>query len=100
MERVIRVRGATRDENDAPVPGSEISLRSIAIRPGATLNNREMGRNGSKVNYTVFFWGKTDIKDGDKLRVRGQLFEIAVLDWRSPHTGRRGFEVLCSLGKG
>lgn len=100
MERVTRVRGATRDDNDDPIPGAETALMAVAVRPGSTLGNRDRGRNGENVAYTVFFWPPADLKDGDKLRVRGDLCDTVVLDWVSPYTGRRGLEVLCSTGKG
>lgn len=100
MERVTRVRGAYRDDNDDPVPGSEIPLMAAAIRPGSTFANRDRGRNGQNVAYTAYFWPRADLRDGDKLIVRGDLCDIVVLDWISPYTGRHGHEVLCSTGEG
>lgn len=100
MERVTRVRSATRDENDDPVAGSEAPLYAVAVSPGSSANNKDRGRNGNKVAYTLFFWGATDLVDGDKIRVRGSLCETVILDWRSPYTGRQGLEVLASVGVG
>lgn len=100
MESVDRIRGATRDTNDAPIPGATVPLIAVAVSPGSSLANRDKGRNGAKVAYTVYFWPSKDLQDGDKIKVRGVTCDIAVLDWRSPYTGRQGQEVLCSAGRG
>lgn len=100
MESVIRVRGATRDDNDDPVPGSSVPLRAVAVSPGTAAGNKDRGRNGQSVKYTAYFWGHTDLQDGDKLQVRNTLCDTVILDWVSPYTGRKGFEVLCSVGEG
>mgnify|MGYP003553680702 FL=1 len=99
MERVIRVRGGGRDENDDPIPGSETVLMAQAVAPGSSPGNKDRGRNGAKVAFTVYFFPAKDLREGDKLRVRGTLCDIVVQDWRSPHSGRRGLEVFCSSGK-
>lgn len=100
MERVVRVRGAGRDDNDEPVAGTSKDLYAVAVSPGASTRNADRGRNGRRVSYTVYFWPAADLQEGDLLRVRGDLCETVVQDWRSPWTGRRGHEVLCSAGKG
>lgn len=100
MESVERIRGATRDENDAPVPGTSVPLFALAVSPGSSLANKDRGRNGAKVAYTVYFWPAADLQDGDKIKVRGTTCDVVILDWRSPYTGRRGLEVLCSAGRG
>ena len=100
MERVIRVRGGGRDENDDPIPGSETVLMAQAVAPGSSPGNKDRGRNGAKVAFTVYFFPAKDLREGDKLRVRGTLCDIVVQDWRSPYSGRQGLEVLCSSGKG
>jgi hypothetical protein len=101
MERVTRVRGARRDENDDPVPPEpDKTLWASAVAPGASTNNKDRGRNGAKVAFTVYFFPAKDLREGDKLRVRGTLCDIVVQDWRSPYSGRRGLEVFCSSGKG
>lgn len=107
MERVTLVPGAHRDENDDPMPtGPEVHLWAASVAPGSSAGNRDRGRDGRNVAYTVTFWpvpGQPlpELDDGvDRLRVRGTLCAIVVQDWRSPYTGRRGLEVLCTAGKG
>lgn len=100
MERVILVRGGGRDENDDPIPGSETVLMAQAVAPGSSPGNKDRGRNGDRVAYTVFFYPSPDLQEGDKLRVRGKIMDTVIQDWRSPYTNRMGLEVLCSRGEG
>ncbi|AWY06510.1 head-to-tail connector complex protein [Gordonia phage Trine] len=101
MEYVTRVRAAGRDENDDPIPGGgETQLRAMAVFPGSSSLNADRGRNGRQVAYTVHFYPAVDLQEGDRLRVRGVLCDTIINDWRSPRTGRRLQEVLCSEGKG
>lgn len=107
MERVTLVPGATRNADDDPVAGGPpVNLWAASVAPGTSVGNRDLGRNGRRVAYTVTFWPvpgqalPTLNEDVDQLRVRGTLCSIVVLDWTSPYTGRKGLEVLCSAGKG
>lgn len=101
MERVIRIRGVELDENQDPTaPSSEVVIHASAISPGSSANNQARGRSGERVAYTAFFYPPVDLQDGDKLRIRGTVCNTVILDWRSPYSGRRGQEVLCSVGKG
>lgn len=100
MERVTRVRGAGRDKYDDPIPGSDKIIMATAVAPGSGPINKDRGRNGKAVAYTVYFYPVPDLQDGDKLRVRGRLMDIVIQDWRSPFTGRQGLEVLCTSGEG
>lgn len=101
MERVIRVRGAGRDENDDPIPaGPDKTLMAHAVAPGSSPGNKDRGRNGERVAYTVYFCPPADVREGDQLKVRDKLLDIVILDWRSPYSGRRGQEILCSAGEG
>ena len=100
MERVTRVRGAGRTEDDAPTEGTETVLRATAVSPGSSAGNKDRGRNGRKVAYTAYFYPPVDLTDDDKLEVRGTTCDLVVLDWRSPYSGRKGLEVLCTAGEG
>lgn len=101
MESVIRIRGAELDENqDLTTPASEVPIYATAISPGSSASNQARGRSGERVAYTAFFFPPVDLRDGDKLRIRGTVCNTVILDWRSPYSGRRGQEVLCSVGKG
>ena len=77
MERVIRVRGGGRDENDDPIPGSETVLMAQAVAPGSSPGNKDRGRNGAKVAFTVYFFPAKDLREGDKLRVRGTVGDLS-----------------------
>lgn len=96
----MRIRGGGRDDNDDPILPSEAPLRAIAVAPGSSPSNKDRGRNGETVAFTVYFYPVPDLREGDQLRVRGKLMETVILDWQSPYTGRRGLEVLCSRGEG
>ena len=101
MERVTRVRGARRDENDDPVPPEpDKTLWASAVAPGASTNNKDRGRNGAKVAFTVYFFRPRISVRGDKLRVRGTLCDIVVQDWRSPHSAAGALRSSASSGKG
>lgn len=105
MEKVTKLVGPGRDENDDPIPESEVPLWAAAVRPGSTEGNKDRGRDGKKIAYTVFFWPVPGqplptFSETDRLEVRGDECSIVVLDWRSPHTNRMGLEVLCSAGRG
>lgn len=101
MEYVTRRRGAVLDENQDPVPGSsDVQLRAMAVFPGASSLNKDRGRSGRTVAYTVHFFPPVDLRDSDKLIVRGTVCDIVIQDWRSPRTPRRLQEVLCTEGKG
>lgn len=100
MEGVTRIRGAYRDENQDLQPGSETKIFATAISPGSSATNQSRGRSGERVAYTAFFCPPVDLQDGDKLNIRGTVCNTVILDWRSPYSGRRGQEVLCSVGKG
>jgi len=105
MERVDLLRGPSRNADNDPIPSAETPLWAVAVAPGSSEGNKDRGRNGKRVAYTVHFWpvpGQPlpEFQDEDELRVRGTVCSIVVQDWRSPYTGRRGLEVLCSAGKG
>jgi hypothetical protein len=102
-EKVQRVRATQYDENNDPIPGTgdPVELTAKGVAPGASVAVEGLGRNGEKVDFTVFFLGEVDLTDDDELIIRGRQYGIRVLDWRSGYnTGRRGLQVLASLGRG
>lgn len=102
-ETVQRVRATQYDENNDPIPGTgePVDLTARGVAPGASAAVEGLGRYGDKVEYTVFFTGTVDLTDDDALIIRGTQYDIRVLDWRSAYgTGRRGLQVLASLGRG
>lgn len=105
MERVTRRRALAGDDqwddNGDPVPAADVDLWCFAVAPGASRRAADEGRDGSSVRWTVYFIGAVDLDaDTDTLVVRGDVCSIAVNDWISPRTPRRGVEVLCTVGKG
>ena len=49
MEKVTKLVGPGRDENDDPIPESEVPLWAAAVRPGSTEGNKDRGRDGKKI---------------------------------------------------
>lgn len=102
-ESVTRIRKPGYDSDDNPIDGPEASftLTARAVAPGSSTSVESRGRDGEKIDYTVFFVPAVDLTDDDDLIVRGDRCKIRVLDWRSGYgTGRRGMQVLASIGRG
>ena len=102
-ESVQRIRATQYDEYNDPIPGSgdPVDLVARGVAPGASAAVEGLGRNGEKVDYTVFFTGTVDLTDDDALIIRGKEYGIRVLEWRSGYgTGLRGLQVLASAGRG
>lgn len=102
-EKVIRHRATKYDQYQNPVGGTGVPkpLFARAVAPGASAAVRSLGRNGEKVDYTVFFLGEVDLTEDDDLEVRGARCKIRILDWQSAfNTGRQGLQVLASASKG
>lgn len=99
-ETVIRHRGGGIDSDGNPIPWADHPLEVRAVRPGATAEYIDRGRDGDRVEYSIYTTPAVDITNEDELTVRGQRCRVQVEDWRSPRTSRTGTVVLCSRGKG
>lgn len=103
-EPVYRIRHSPGgfDSNDDPIPSviARDKLVARGVAPGASSANARLGRDGESVEHSVYFTRHVDLTDDDKLEVRGRVYNIRVLDWRSAHTTRRGMVVLASLKRG
>ncbi len=99
-ETVIRHRGGGMDDDGNPIPWVDAPLVVRAVAPGATVEYVDRGRNGDRVEYSVYSTPAVDITNDDELTVRGRRFLVQVEDWRSPYTGRTGTVVLCTSGEG
>jgi hypothetical protein len=101
-ETVIRHRGGGMDEDNNPIPGTDEPLEAVGVAPGANPEYLDRGRNGQRVEYSVYFMPAVDLTGADELTVDGQRYEIAVEQWK-PRAGRRGRTgtlALCSRGEG
>ena len=104
-EKVVRIRTTPGgwDEYQDPIPSTETRepLHARAVAPGASQQHQALGRNGQTVEFTVYFVGRTDLTDDDRLEIRGSTYDIRCLDWRSAYgTGRRGLVVLATRQEG
>ncbi|WP_027500810.1 hypothetical protein [Rhodococcus sp. UNC363MFTsu5.1] len=103
-EKVTRIRTTPGgwDSNLDPVPSTESSLpiRALGIEPGLSEELAEFGRDGERIEFTIYLRRGADITNGDELIVRGDRFAVRVVDWRSPRTRRGGLVALASLGRG
>lgn len=103
-EKVIRIRTTPGgwDDYDNPIPSTESSLpiRTLGIQPGLSEELAELGRNGERIEFTVYLRRDADITNDDELIVRGDRFAVRVVDWKSPRTRRGGLVALASLGRG
>lgn len=99
-ETVIRHRGGGMDGDGNPIPSTDIPLEATAVAPGATAEYLDRGRNGQRVEYSVYFYPAVDLVNDDELTVRGDRYLMQVEQWRSPRTRRTGTVALCSRGEG
>ncbi|WP_054812102.1 hypothetical protein [Nocardia arizonensis] len=99
-ETVIRHRGGGHDDDGNPVPWGDTAIAVQAIAPGATAEYVDRGRDGDRVEFTIYATPAVDITDADEVTVRGQRCRVQVEDWRSPRTTRTGTVVLCTRGRG
>ncbi|MET9286499.1 hypothetical protein [Nocardia beijingensis] len=99
-ENVIRHRGGGLDDDGNPVPWGDTTLTVRAVAPGATAEYVDRGRDGDRVEFSIYHVPELDITNRDEVTVRGRRCRVQVEQWRSPHTGRTGTVVLCSSGEG
>lgn len=95
MEKITRIRTTPggRDEYGDPIPSTteRKTIAARAVAPGSSRAYIETGRDGSDVQFTLYFTRAVDITDDDEVEVRGSTYKARVADWRSAYgTGRRG----------
>lgn len=99
-ETVVRHRGGGMDDDGNPVPSTDSDLTARAVAPGAAPEYLDRGRDGERVECTVYFHPAVDLANTDELTVRGSRYRVQVEQWRSPYTSRTGTVALCSAGRG
>lgn len=99
-ETVTRHRGGGFDSDNNPLPWVDTSLTVLAVAPGATAEYVDRGRDGDRVEYSIYHVPELDITNRDEVTVRGRRCRVQVEQWRSPRTSRTGTVVLCSSGEG
>lgn len=101
---VIRVRRTPggKDENGDTIPSIETRkpLPPWEIAPGASEEYVALGRNGARVDWTVFYRLRTDLTNDDLLEIAGDEYRIRVLPWQSRRSRRGGLVVLASRKEG
>lgn len=92
-EPVTRIRreatGGTDRYGQPLTADVEADLGSAAFDPGGTREPVEVGRAPVVTNPTLYFTHRPDVAAGDRVRVRGRVFEVDgdPADWRSPWDG-------------
>lgn len=99
-ETVIRHRGGGMDADNNPIGWVDATLTVHAIAPGASAEYVERGRDGDRIEFSIYHVPELDITDRDEVTVRGRRCRVRVEQWKSPHTSRTGTVVLCSSGEG
>lgn len=97
---VTRHRGGGFDDDGNPVPWVDAPLTAKAVAPGANPGNVDRGRNGQRVEKSVYFEPAVDLTGADELTVDDERYVIAVEQWPSPWSSRTGTVALCSRGEG
>ncbi|VFA94770.1 hypothetical protein [Nocardia farcinica] len=99
---VIRHRGGGFDDDGDPIPSTDTELHALGVAPGANPSNIDRGRNGQRVECSVYFSPAVDLTGADELTVDGERYQIAVEQWRprADRSGRTGTVALCSRGEG
>lgn len=67
----------------------ELSIPGLAFNPGSSNEPTEVGRNSVVTQPEVYAHVGDDILAGDRLRIRGLVFQVDgdPQEWRSPFTG-------------
>ncbi|WP_433658041.1 hypothetical protein ACQPW1_39720 [Nocardia sp. CA-128927] len=99
-EFVTRHRGGGRDSDNNPIGWVDTALEVFAVAPGATAEYVERGRDGDRVDFTIYHRAALDITNRDEVTVRSRRCRVQVEAWVSPYTGATGTVVLCSSGEG
>jgi hypothetical protein len=100
-EPVTRHRGGGFDDDDDPIPYVDAPLTAYAVAPGATAEYIARGRNGARIEYSVYFIPPVDLVDTDQMTVRGGRFDVQVEQWISPYVpSHAGTVALCTRGEG
>lgn len=97
---VTRHRGPRYDDDGNPIPGADVVLTAKAVAPGANPDMLDRGRDGQRVECSVYFEPAVDLTGADELTVNGQRYRLAVEAWSSPWSSRTGTVALCSRGEG
>ncbi|WP_043737666.1 hypothetical protein [Nocardia asiatica] len=99
-EEVIRHRGGGTDPDGNPIPWTDATLTAWAVAPGATEEYKDRGRDGQRVDMSVYFMPAVDLGSEDELTVRGDRYFVQVEQWISPFSAWTGTVALCSRGEG
>ncbi|GAB4582620.1 hypothetical protein [Nocardia sp. IFM 10818] len=100
---VIRHRGGGYDPDGNPIPWTDTPLVAEAVAPGANPDYLDRGRNGQRVECSVYFRPAVDLISTDELTVDGRRYQIEVQQWKPRRPGRphrTGTLALCSSGEG
>lgn len=97
-DRIARVTGATDAHGNpvvsyadpVPIPGG------VSFDPGSSSEPRMSGHDRVTVEPTIYGTFDMDVLPGDRVAVRGTVFEVVgeVRRWRSPYSGRTPGSVL------
>ncbi|MEU1761304.1 hypothetical protein [Micromonospora sp. NPDC005652] len=98
VEAVVRLRPPQRDEYGDPVPGSggELVIANCLFAPGPSA---EMLNGATQVDTdgTVYAPPGADVLATDRLRIRGEIYEVS---GRPRHWGNAGVEIVVKLVTG
>ncbi|WP_433592314.1 hypothetical protein [Nocardia sp. CA-145437] len=97
---VIRHRGPRWDDDGNPLPTTDTPLTATAIAPGTNPDMIDRGRDGQRVEVSVYFLPAVDLTGADELTVNGERYALAVEPWPSPWSTWSGTVALCSRGEG
>ncbi|TDC02283.1 hypothetical protein E1091_01150 [Micromonospora fluostatini] len=98
LETVVRIRPPQRDPFGDPIPGSggELVLPDCLFAPGPSAEMLN-GANQVDVDGTVYAHPGADVTETDRLRIRGEVYEVV---GRPRRWGRAGVEIVVRLVTG
>lgn len=97
-ETITRIRAAaTLDPYSEEATGLdwdaaiETDIPNVALEPRPSSEPVQDARNAVVSGYTIYARSGTDLKPIDRVRVRGEVYEIDgdTADWRNPYSGTR-----------
>lgn len=97
LETVVVIRPPARDRYGDPVPGSGSETPVVALfAPGPSAENQQSA-NQVDVDGTVYTLPGVDVLPSDRLRIRGDVYEVV---GRARHWGQAGVEIVVKLVTG
>lgn len=101
-ETIVRIRAEETGEDRYHNPvydwdgADRLDITGCSVSPRTEGEDTTRGREGVVIGFAVRVRRTVDVVATDRVEVRGETYQVdgEPADWRSPHTNRRGTEIL------